>query len=94
MNTLSSESKSNPQVINSYLLVRLAFLVCALLLVSPIVRGQDMAWPQFRGPDSNPVGANAKLAERWSKTENVEWAAGNSRTRVVVADRDWRIGCT
>jgi len=33
-----------------------------------------MAWPQFRGPESNPVGTHARLAERWSKTENVEWS--------------------
>ncbi len=35
---------------------------------------QDMVWPQFRGPESNPVGTNARLAETWSKTENVEWS--------------------
>ncbi|MGI8918995.1 MAG: PQQ-binding-like beta-propeller repeat protein, partial [Pyrinomonadaceae bacterium] len=74
MNTLCSELRSNPQVINSYRLLRLALLACALFLVSPIVRGQQIVWPQFRGPDSNPVGANARLAERWSKTENVEWS--------------------
>ncbi|MBA3255888.1 MAG: hypothetical protein H0T64_04460 [Pyrinomonadaceae bacterium] len=33
-----------------------------------------MAWPQFRGPESNPVGTHARLAERWSQTENVEWS--------------------
>jgi outer membrane protein assembly factor BamB len=38
------------------------------------VQGQDLAWPQFRGPESNPVGTHARLAERWSKTENVEWS--------------------
>ncbi len=72
--TLCSESNSNRQVSNPYSFVRLAGLACALFLASPAVRGQDMAWPQFRGPDSNPVGANAKLADRWSKTENVEWS--------------------
>lgn len=60
-------------------------LACALLLVSLPVHGQqknqrlqdksqrfkDMAWPQFQGPESNPVGTHARLAERWSKTENV-----------------------
>ncbi len=55
-------------------LLRQAGVTCALLLVSLTARGQDIAWPQFRGPDSNPVGTNAKLAERWSKTENVEWS--------------------
>ena len=43
------------------------------LLLSLTASAQDLAWPQFRGPDSNPVGTHAKLAERWSKTENVEW---------------------
>ena len=32
-------------------------------------------WPQFRGPEANPVGTDARLPERWSKTENVEWTA-------------------
>ncbi len=58
----------------SYLLLRLAGLACLLFLASPTVHGQDLAWPQFRGPDANPVGAHARLAERWSKTENVEWS--------------------
>ena len=47
-------------------------LAGALLLMSPAVHAQDMVWPQFLGPQSNPVGAHAKLADRWSKTENVE----------------------
>jgi hypothetical protein len=41
-----------------------------LLLVLRSVHGQDM--PQFRGPESNPVGAHARLAERWSKAERDE----------------------
>jgi outer membrane protein assembly factor BamB len=35
---------------------------------------QDSVWPQYRGPESNPVGTNARLAETWSKTDNVEWS--------------------
>jgi len=45
-----------------------------VLLMSLATQAQDMAWPQFRGPDSNPVGTHAKLADRWSKTDNVEWS--------------------
>ena len=56
---------------NPYIL--LAGLACVLLL-APHAVGQDIVWPQFRGPDSNPVAANPKLADRWSKTENVEWS--------------------
>jgi outer membrane protein assembly factor BamB len=53
---------------------RAAGLACALLSGSLAVQGQDRAWPQFRGPESNPVGTHARLAERWSRTENVEWS--------------------
>jgi outer membrane protein assembly factor BamB len=31
-------------------------------------------WPQFRGPESSGVAEDARLPERWSKTENVAWA--------------------
>src|SRR5438105_4609155 len=31
-------------------------------------------WPQFRGPQSNPVGSDAKLPAKWSKTENIAWS--------------------
>src|SRR5688572_19344989 len=40
-------------------------LVLALLLISN--------WPQFRGPDANPVGASRNLPTHWSTTGNVEW---------------------
>jgi outer membrane protein assembly factor BamB len=59
----------------------LTSLACVLLLAPAPVHGQkknsgikDMAWPQFRGPESNPVGTHARLADRWSRTENVEWS--------------------
>lgn len=52
----------------------LASLVCAVLSTSITIQAQQVAWPQFRGPNSNPVATNARLAERWSKTENVEWS--------------------
>jgi hypothetical protein len=54
-----------------YIFLRTAAL---LFLMPLIVHAQDASWPQFRGPQSNPVGTHAKLAERWSKTENVEWS--------------------
>src|SRR5918993_292766 len=62
------------KVIDPYLRSRWAGLMCLLLLGSAAVHGKDDAWPQFRGPDSNPVGADGRLADRWSKTENVEWS--------------------
>ena len=74
MKTLRPELITLPKFSNPYTLLRLGGLACALFLASPTVHGQNMVWPQFRGPDSNPVSANAKLADRWSKTQNVEWS--------------------
>lgn len=62
------------RVFDPYLRSRRFGLACLLLLASAAVQGKEAAWPQFRGPDSNPVGADARLADRWSKTENVEWS--------------------
>src|SRR5215813_9029184 len=59
--------------LNLDILRRLSVFVFALLLMTLTVQAQDVVWPQFRGPESNPVGRHAKLADRWSKTENVEW---------------------
>jgi len=39
-------------------------------------------WPQFRGPAFNPISSNPQLAERWSRTQNIEWEA-------TVAGRGW-----
>src|SRR5688500_13794484 len=57
-------------------IMRKSGLVAMLLLTAGVAQAQaqDMAWPQFRGPQSNAVGTHVKLADRWSKTENVEWA--------------------
>ena len=74
MNTFCPEKRTIRRVIDLHIFSRLAALACALLLASPTAHGQDIVWPQFRGPDSNPVGANARLADRWSKTDNVEWS--------------------
>jgi outer membrane protein assembly factor BamB len=57
-----------------FLLLLQAALLYALFLQSNSAVAQKLAWPQFRGPDSNPVGTHARLAEHWSKTENVEWS--------------------
>lgn len=70
MNQLRSKPQNNR---NFFIFLQQAGLVCALLFVSVTVRAQDMTWPQFLGPQSNAVGTHPRLAERWSKTENVEW---------------------
>lgn len=74
MSKLCLQTKKTSKTIELYVLCRQAVLACVLLLAASTVYGQDLAWPQFRGADSNPVGANSRLAERWSKTENVEWS--------------------
>src|SRR5215216_2681624 len=71
MTTLRPNLQNNR---NLYILSHKAALLCTLLLMSLTVQAQDMAWPQFLGPHSNPVGTHARLADRWSRTENVEWA--------------------
>lgn len=82
MSTRCSEQESIRKVIDIYLLLRLAGLACVLFLAFPTVHSQNITWPQFRGPDSNPVGKHSRLAERWSKTENVEWSQ-------VIPGRGW-----
>ena len=59
---------------NRTVLLRKAGVACALLIMSITANAQSASWPQFLGPESNPVSNNAKLPERWSKTENVEWS--------------------
>ena len=74
MRTRCPAPESIRKLIDPSFPLRQAVLTCVLLLASPTVHGQDTPWPQFRGPDANPVGAHARLADRWSKTENVEWS--------------------
>ncbi len=59
---------------NRTALLRKAGVACALLIMSITANAQNASWPQFLGPESNPVSNNAKLPDRWSKTENVEWS--------------------
>jgi outer membrane protein assembly factor BamB len=49
--------------------------VVTLLLTSP-------GWPGFRGPDMSGLALDAKLPDRWSKTENVAWT-------IDVPGRGW-----
>ena len=51
------------------------WLLSTAVLLPSFVRGADLNWTQFRGPNANPVGADARLPEEWSKTKNVEWSA-------------------
>ncbi|HEX5887741.1 MAG TPA: PQQ-binding-like beta-propeller repeat protein, partial [Pyrinomonadaceae bacterium] len=71
MKRLSPSLQINRRV---YIFSGHAALLCALLLTPLTIHAQDLAWPQFRGPESNPVGTHARLADRWSKTENIEWS--------------------
>jgi outer membrane protein assembly factor BamB len=60
-----------------------------ILLASALASAQTASWPQFRGPDSNPVGNSTRLPDRWSKTQNVEWSVpipGRGWSSPIVAD--------
>ena len=70
MNILSPNLQNNRRL---SIFSRSAVALGALLSFTLPAYAQEMAWPQFRGPESNPVGTHARLADRWSKTENVEW---------------------
>lgn len=45
------------------------------ILAAAALSAEPPTWPQFRGPAFNPTVENARLAEKWSKTENIEWLA-------------------
>jgi outer membrane protein assembly factor BamB len=49
------------------------FALACLLVFTPVLAAES-PWPQFRGLGANPVGAHARLPERWSTSENVEWS--------------------
>jgi outer membrane protein assembly factor BamB len=48
--------------------------VAVILLLSLSAPGAGIDWPQFRGPQANPVSENKRLPERWSKTSGIEWS--------------------
>ena len=92
MTRIGSELKTNRSVINPCFLLRHAGLVCTLVLASAAARGQDVAWPQFRGPESNPVGKHAKLADQLVENRKRRMVARDSRARMVIAHRYRRQG--
>jgi outer membrane protein assembly factor BamB len=51
----------------------LAGMLGVVLLVGAPVHAEQTTWPQFRGPDANPVSDHPGLPDSWSTTENVEW---------------------
>src|SRR5262245_54793109 len=68
---------------------RQAIALGVLLSVSP-ARSAEPEWPAFRGPDANPVAIGRKLPEKWSKSENIEWAAaipGRGWSSPIVSGR-------
>jgi outer membrane protein assembly factor BamB len=52
---------------------RLAAILAAWVCLCGPALAQDGAWPQFRGPEANPVSDHPGLPATWSTTENVEW---------------------
>src|SRR5688572_21428169 len=63
---------------------------CILAVTSALSSATEPEWPQFRGPNANPVIPGGKVPERWSKTENVEWVAeipGRGWSSPIVSGR-------
>ncbi len=50
-----------------------SLLACALLFAAALPCRAQNNWPQLRGADSMGFVPGAKLADRWSTTENVAW---------------------
>lgn len=50
-------------------------MTLALLVAVKAVSASEPAWPQFRGPEANPVSNEAQLADRWDKTKNIDWVS-------------------
>ncbi len=69
MDLVQSNSSSQDDCVN------LPNQIAAFVLLATPMPAVDADWPQFRGPQVNPVGASRSLPDRWSKTENVEWQA-------------------
>ncbi len=73
-----------------------ATLITALavaLAVPVVVQSQQTVqsqWPNFHGPNSNPVSDSPNLPQSWPKTENVEWAVDLTG----VGGRRWSCGAS
>jgi|WetSurMetagenome_2_1015567.scaffolds.fasta_scaffold124085_3 hypothetical protein len=57
-----------------------AGLVC--LLAARAIAAAEPVWPQFRGPEANPVSNEVRLVDNWGKTKNIDWV-------VEVPGRGW-----
>lgn len=62
--------KASPVMMNR--LCRL--FVLAVALAAAVFAADTPEWPQFRGPQCNPI-SQGRLPDAWSRTENVEWSA-------------------
>lgn len=51
------------------------FTFAAVLVLAASLHAEPLDWPQFRGPHGAGIADEASLPERWSRTENVSWAA-------------------
>jgi len=48
-------------------------LVLVAAWVAPLVAGETINWPQYRGPQVDGLAEGATLPDAWSATENVVW---------------------
>lgn len=67
--------------------MRLSHTLLLTVLTSSLLSAAD--WPQFRGPDGQGHAGSARLAIKWSESENVSWKTpipGEGHSSPVVAD--------
>ena len=63
-------------------MTRAYWLSGALLAASLVTTAAPPVWPGFRGPDMAGLALDAKLPDRWSRSQNVKWA-------IDVPGRGW-----
>ena len=76
-----------PEALFSRIVGRMRFLLPLIAVAA--AAAEPESWPQFRGPAFNPISSHPRLADRWSKTENIEWSAkvpGRGWSSPIVAN--------
>ncbi|MEL7499337.1 MAG: PQQ-binding-like beta-propeller repeat protein [Planctomycetota bacterium] len=71
----------------------LSFILITVFSFGQAAQAQEskISWPQFRGPDANPVSKQQDLPDEWSKSKNIEWSTSLDgrgwSSPIVVGDK-------
>ncbi|HVL66694.1 MAG TPA: PQQ-binding-like beta-propeller repeat protein [Vicinamibacterales bacterium] len=69
------------------MLLRSLCILAFTLALASTPPARELTWPGFRGHDMSASAPKARIPDRWSKTENVKWAAeipGNGWSSPIV----------